>query len=117
MQNADIQAGLAAAGFQTTVTDVAEGASGRTGGLFLAPNVPNPFRESTVIRFLLPREGHVKLSVYDVAGREVARLVDDSRSAGPHDVELVAEGLSSGVYTYRLEAGGETAVKRFVYLR
>jgi hypothetical protein len=117
MQNADIQLGLQAAGFETTVTSVAEETSGRTGGIFLAPSAPNPFRESTTIRFRLPASAHVKLSVYDVAGREVARLVDDVRSAGAHEVTLRPEGLASGVYTYRLETGGTTATKRFVFLR
>ncbi len=118
MENEDIQLGLGRAGFETTVTDVALEESGAPlgEGLFLS-GAPNPFRAETVVRFLLPERGHVKLSVYNVAGREVARLVDDERSAGPHEVLLDGAALPSGVYYYRLESGSLSLTERCVLLR
>jgi hypothetical protein len=59
----------------------------------------------------------VRLAVYDVAGREVVRLVDGMRPAGEHEVSLEGRGMPSGVYHYRLEGGGSVVVKRCVLLR
>ncbi|MBU0520013.1 T9SS type A sorting domain-containing protein, partial [bacterium] len=61
--------------------------------------------------------GSVLLSVYDIQGREVARLVDGYRDAGVHEVTFDAAGLASGVYLYRLEAGTQQAVEKMVLLK
>ncbi|MBN8544665.1 MAG: T9SS type A sorting domain-containing protein [Ignavibacteria bacterium] len=71
----------------------------------LSQNYPNPFNPSTKIRFALPEAGNVKLSVYDVLGRQVAELVNEFRAAGTYEVDWQADNLSSGVYVYRLESG------------
>lgn len=81
----------------------------------LEQNYPNPFKASTEIVYTLPQAGHVRLVIYDVQGREVARLVDGEKGAGEHRVPWVAEGLPSGLYVYRLEAG-ETAETRTMML-
>jgi hypothetical protein len=117
MRNADVQLGLQRAGFQTTMTEVAGEAGEPAMGLSLFPSAPNPFRDRAAIRFRLPSRSHVKLAVYDVAGREVARLVDDEQAAGPHEVLLDGAGLTSGVYYYRLQTEDATITKRCVLLR
>ena len=83
----------------------------------LHQNYPNPFNPSTVIRFDLPRDVEVRLCVYDVLGRLVGVLVDGRVRAGRHSVEFRGDGLSSGVYFYRLEAGDFVSVKKMVLVK
>lgn len=91
--------------------------------LALHQNHPNPFNPSTTISFALPVESAVRLEVYDVSGRLVARLVDNVRlGAGAHDVEWNGRDVSgktaaSGIYVYRLTAGKETLSRKMVLLR
>lgn len=80
-------------------------------------NRPNPFNPTTTISFSIAKEGRVRLTVYDVAGREVAALVDRSLPAGRHEAVLRADRLASGVYFYRLRSGSETATGRMVLIR
>jgi hypothetical protein len=68
-------------------------------------NAPNPFSEQSTIRFALPEATHVSLVAYDMQGRVVQRLVEESMAAGFHRVRFEARGLPSGVYIYRLRAG------------
>jgi hypothetical protein len=84
-------------------------------------NYPNPFNASTTLRYTVAGTGHealgtswVKLAVYDILGREVAVLVNDKLEAGFHEVRFNGEGLSSGVYFYRLQAGAYVETKKFV---
>ena len=71
----------------------------------LGLNYPNPFNPVTMIPFELAEEEHVDLRVYDMAGREIAVLVNGVRGAGRSVVPFDARGLASGVYIYRLMAG------------
>lgn len=97
---------------------------GKTGGpsgeasvpeiLALHENYPNPFNPATKIRFDLPEAAHVRLVLYDVMGREVARLVDGQMEAGYRSVTWNAADVPSGVYLYRLTAGQFTATKRMI---
>ena len=79
------------------------------GSFSLSQNYPNPFNPETVIRFSLPEAGYVKGVVYDILGREVATLLKGDMSAGNHQVKFDAKGISSGVYIFRLEAGGNSS--------
>ena len=83
----------------------------------LAQNYPNPFNPTTTIRFSLPQSGDVQLSVYNSAGQEVSRIVDDARAAGSHSVTWDARQFSSGVYYYRLVSGKYTETKKLILLR
>jgi hypothetical protein len=91
--------------------------------LALHQNRPNPFNPSTTISFSLPVECAVRIEIYDVSGRLVARLLDGARrSAGAHDVEWNGRDASgraaaSGIYVYRLTAGKETISRKMVLLR
>jgi hypothetical protein len=90
--------------------------------LQLAQNAPNPFDRTTSLRFALPASGPVNLSVFDVAGRRVATLVNRSLDAGVHTIawdgrDAAGASVASGVYLYRLEANGRTLTKEMVRLK
>ena len=83
----------------------------------LRQNYPNPFNPSTTIGYELPKSSIVKLSVFDVLGREVSALVNERREAGVHEVKFDGSGISSGVYFYRIEAGGFVQTRKLLLLR
>lgn len=83
----------------------------------LDPPAPNPVAGSARLRFTLPDARAVRLAVYDVMGREVAVLVDETRPAGPHAVEWDARGLAAGPYLVRLSAGAERRTATVVVQR
>jgi hypothetical protein len=78
---------------------------------------PNPSSGSTRIEFALPRETRVRLAVYDVTGREVARLVDGVQSAGRHAVSWGSRETRGGLYFVRFETSDGTRNKRIAVLR
>lgn len=71
----------------------------------LSQNYPNPFNPSTSIKYTIPEAGFVKLIIYDAAGSEVARLIDDYRQAGIHTQKFDSRNLSSGIYFARFSCG------------
>jgi hypothetical protein len=83
----------------------------------LEQNFPNPFNPSTVIKYSLPSPGEVRLSVFDMLGREVTVLVHAVQQAGFHEVMLDASGLPSGVYVYKLTAGEFKATRRLALVK
>jgi hypothetical protein len=113
MLNPDVLTGLSRAGF----TSVAGVEPPLARPELVAWSQPNPFTLSTTVRFRLPAAGPVRLAVYDVTGREVARLLDGTRPAGEHAVVWQPGGTPSGVYFVRLESGGRVVTKRCVKLR
>lgn len=83
----------------------------------LLGNFPNPFNPSTVIRYELSVSGNVRLAVYDILGREVAVLAEGTNAAGSHQIRFDAANLASGVYVYRLEAGGRVFTKTLMLVK
>lgn len=83
----------------------------------LLQNYPNPFNPATRITFTIHRMGSVRLSVYDVLGREVATLVNEVKSPGTYDVQWDASGQPSGIYFYKMEAGNLSAVRKMAFIR
>lgn len=89
----------------------------------LLPGQPNPFSESTRLRFTLPHPGHVTISVFDVTGRRMAKILDEAREAGSHFIEYRPAQLPRGHYFVRLtiqNASGiitRTASRPIVHLR
>ena len=83
----------------------------------LRENFPNPFNPSTEILFDLPEVAMVSLTVHDVLGREVARLVEKELPAGWHRARFDAGNLSSGVYLYRIQAGDFQDTGRMILLK
>ncbi len=83
----------------------------------LSQNYPNPFNPVTKINFDIPVSGLVTLKVYDILGKEVASLVNETREAGYYALDFDAGKLASGVYFYRLSSNGFSSVKRLVVLK
>ncbi len=83
----------------------------------LQQNYPNPFNPSTTIRFTLPVREYVTLRVYNLLGQEVATLVNETLEAGESMVRFDGSRLSSGVYLYRLQAGGSTLTRRMTLVK
>ena len=85
-------------------------------------NYPNPFNPTTTIAYDLPQDGTVRLIIYDVMGREVARLVNGFTPAGYHSVRWDArnklgENVSAGVYFYHLQSGAYVKTQKMVLLK
>ncbi|QQS35944.1 MAG: T9SS type A sorting domain-containing protein [Ignavibacteriales bacterium] len=91
----------------------------------LHQNYPNPFNPTTKIKFTIPAvetrhassPNAVHLKVFDILGNEIATLVNETKPAGTYEVEFNAEGLSSGVYFYRLRAGSFISTKKLLLLK
>jgi hypothetical protein len=87
------------------------------GSFALDQNYPNPFNPETAIRYEVGAVSPVTLTVYDVLGREVTTLVDRTQPAGTYTVTFDAQRLPSGLYLYRLEAGGQTFTRTMMLLK
>lgn len=90
--------------------------------MILFPNYPNPFNPATTISYYLPFRSHVRLQIYDIAGRHVATLIDEEQERGKHFA--VWQGLdddggeaASGIYFCRLTSGRESSSRKIVLLR
>jgi len=83
----------------------------------LMQNFPNPFNPSTTISFDLSKSGNVRLEIFDVLGRSVARVFEGFKPAGHHAVEFDATNLTTGTYFYELEFEGFCTTKRMLLLR
>jgi hypothetical protein len=83
----------------------------------LKQNYPNPFNPSTKIRFDIPVYSFVKISVYDIAGREVAVLSNDYLRAGEYEADWNAAGYSSGIYFYRLVTDDYIQTRKMILVK
>ncbi|MCB9059387.1 MAG: DUF4397 domain-containing protein [Calditrichae bacterium] len=83
----------------------------------LKQNYPNPFNPETQIEFSIPANQKVALKVYDISGREVAELLNESLAAGAYSVPFNATNLSSGIYFYRLQTDNFVETKRMTLLK
>ncbi len=83
----------------------------------LEQNYPNPFNPTTAISYQLPVIGFVTLKVYDLLGREVATLVNETKAPGNYEVNFNASNLPSGVYFYRLKAEEFVETKKMILLK
>jgi hypothetical protein len=86
---------------------------------YLAQNYPNPFNPSTKIRYSIPFDTYVELTIYDILGRETEVLVKEHRPAGNYEVEFstAGKGIASGIYFYKLTAGNFSSVKKLIILK
>ena len=83
----------------------------------LYSNYPNPFNPTTTFRYELPKDSRVTLSVFDINGREIARLVNETQPAGCYSLIWNASEVGSGVYFYRIQAGEFQQVKKMVLVK
>lgn len=93
-------------------------------GFVLYQNYPNPFNPSTRIKFEVHKTEFIKLTVYDILGNKVSTIINDVMPAGNYEVEFNERnlpnskvGLSSGIYFYKLNAGGFSETKKMILLK
>ncbi len=96
---------------------VSNGNNGITKQYELKQNFPNPFNPNTMIRFSVPKSGHVSLEVFDISGKRVSSLLDGELKTGSYKFDFNASVLSSGVYFYKLIAAGFTDTKKMVLIK
>jgi polygalacturonase len=83
----------------------------------LLQNYPNPFNPSTIIMFTVPQLSPVKLEVYDLSGKKITTLVNESKKAGQYMVYFNGSHLGSGMYIYKLVVAGQSEVRKMVLLK
>ena len=83
----------------------------------LIQNYPNPFNPSTTISFSVPTNGHVTINVFDINGRLVSTLLDDTMSSGYHNVTWDAADMSAGLYIYTLQAKGISLSNKMILMK
>jgi len=86
-------------------------------GYSLGQNYPNPFNPVTTITFTVPMPGNVKIEVFDVLGRRVAGLVNETFSPGVHEVVVDASALPSGVFLIRMNAGEQVFSRKMTLMK
>ena len=83
----------------------------------LDQNYPNPFNPQTTITYQIDSPQHVRLDVFNAQGQRIQTLVDGMRATGDHHISFDAAGLPSGVYVYRVQAGGEMLTRKMILVR
>jgi len=102
----------------TPITSIADtDARGLPKSFVLRQNYPNPFNSVTTISYQLPRSSFVNISIYDITGRLVETLVNENAQPGYYSFEWDASKFSSGVYIYRIKAGGFSATCKCLLLK
>ncbi|MBN2104819.1 T9SS type A sorting domain-containing protein, partial [bacterium] len=77
-------------------------------------NFPNPFNPSTTIRYAVPKSCHVNLTVYNLVGKEIAVLVNETRTPGEYSVVWNGKDLASSIYLCRLKAGNHIEMRKMM---
>ncbi len=83
----------------------------------LFQNYPNPFNPVTNIEFSVPKSAYVKLTVYDITGRQLNELINSQMSTGSYKIDFDASQLSSGIYFYTLETDGFSQTKKMMLIK
>jgi hypothetical protein len=83
----------------------------------LSQNYPNPFNPVTLINFSIPQTGIVILTVHDVSGREVIKLLNEKKDAGTYSIQFDGAGLNSGIYFYTLQTGNTKETKKMILIK
>ena len=117
MQNPYVQTGMGASGAQFVATVDVPTLPIATATRAQVWCGPNPFAAETAVHYTLPAAGTVRLTVHDVMGREVARLLDGWQPAGSRTVRFRGDGLANGVYWYRLSTRDGAVENKGVLMR
>ena len=83
----------------------------------LYSNYPNPFNPSTKIKYSVAEKTFVSLKIYDVAGSEVASIINREQAAGDYEIDFNAGSLTSGVYLYKLQTGKFVETKKMILMK
>ena len=83
----------------------------------LNPPYPNPFNPETTLNWSLPKSGEVSLTIFDIQGRVVARLIDGYQPAGSHEITWNAQNFTSGIYFARLTANDLTQTQKLLFIK
>jgi hypothetical protein len=84
---------------------------------YLSANYPNPFNPTTKINYSIPEKSFVKLTIYNILGEEVARIVNEEKQPGEYTVNFNGGNLSSGAYFYKLSVGSFTETKKMLLIK
>ena len=83
----------------------------------LSQNFPNPFNPETTISFSLPQRERVIIKIYNLLGEEMFEFINEEFDAGNYSFKLQSDGLPSGIYLYRMNAGEFTRSRKFILLK
>jgi len=83
----------------------------------LNQNYPNPFNSNTTIKYSIPLEDNINIGIYDITGKLVETLVNEKQDAGKYFVDLNSQGLSSGIYLYRMETSAGAKNKKMMLVK
>jgi len=100
-----------------TVTDVKDNIAQLPSSSGLYQNYPNPFNASTTISYSLSVDSEVSVDIYDILGRKITTLYNGNQTAGDHNVNWTAENVSTGIYFYRLNAGGYQFIRKMLFVK
>jgi len=103
--------------WQNATVGIVQDGNGIPKDFTLDQNYPNPFNPTTTIEFSIPKSEFVTLKIYNTLGQEVATPVSERLTAGQYKYEWDASSLASGVYLYRIQAGGYVEAKKMILLR
>jgi hypothetical protein len=84
---------------------------------YLYQNYPNPFNPTTNIKFDIPKDGFVKLNVYDITGKQIAELVNGTYKAGSYTADFDGSNFASGVYFYKIETADYTSIRKMIFVK
>ncbi|MGH1365949.1 MAG: T9SS type A sorting domain-containing protein [Calditrichia bacterium] len=91
--------------------------SQQSDNFILTQNYPNPFNPTTTIRYQISKTANITLTIYDIAGRKIAELVNEKQAPGWYEKTLDAANLASGVYIYRLQTGERSQARKMLLVR
>jgi len=103
--------------FDIEKVGIEETVEGKILNFSLSQNYPNPFNPTTIINYSIPVKQNVRLTVFDLKGREVYRLVQNELPAGRYYLKWDASGLPSGMYLYKIQAGDLVITKKMLLIR
>jgi hypothetical protein len=101
----------------TTATDVNDALPVSPDNFVLYQNYPNPFNSTTKIEFYVPRFSKVKITIYNVLGEEISKILDKELEKGKHEIIFDAKNLSSGVMFYRFEYEDRITVRKMIQIK
>jgi len=105
--------------YDNTITGIDDDFIGarRPKRFLLSQNYPNPFNPTTIIKYELPRQTKVRISVYDILGKEVNVLVDEIKPPGYYKIEFNASEYPSGVYIYQIQTEKFSDAKKMILVK